>query len=128
MKMFRDYMKWNIKRILFLLLLQCSLLYCQPTSTVQSNITSIEDYAINIENNSLQQKKKIESLQIDLAESQKLLDDYMKQQKEMSQMQEELLKQLKCYEAKSKNWRTVAEVSISMSIISIGTLIIMMNN
>ena len=88
----------------------------------------MEDFAINIENNSLQQQKQIEILQIELEESQKLLDDYMKHQKEMSQMQEELLKQLKSYEAKSKNWRTVAGVSISLSIISIGTLIIVMKD
>ena len=103
---------------LLLLLLQCSLLYCQPTSTVQSNLTSIEDYAINIENNSLQQKKKIELLTIDLAESQKLLEDYMKQQKEMSQMQEALLKQLKCYERRYKSWKTFAMVAIPLTAIT----------
>ena len=61
--MFRGYMKWNVKRIFILLLLQCSLLYCQATSTIQSNLTNIEDYALNIENSSLQQKKQIEKEQ-----------------------------------------------------------------
>ena len=104
--------------LLLLLLLLHSVLYSQATSTVQSNLTSIEDYAINIENNSLQQKQLIESLQIDLAESQKLLDDYMKRQNEMSQMQEALLKQLKCYEARYKSWKTVAMVAIPLTAIT----------
>ena len=103
---------------LLLLLLQCSLLYSQPTSTVQSNLTSIEDYAINIENNSLQQKKQIELLTIDLAESQKLLEDYMKQQKEMSQMQEALLKQRNYYECRYKSWKTFAMVAIPLTAIT----------
>ena len=103
---------------LLLLLLLHSVLYSQATSTIQSNLTSIEDYAINIQNNSLQQQKKIELLTIDLAESQKLLDDYMKRQNEMSQMQEELLKQLKCYEAKYKSWKTFAMVVIPLTAIT----------
>src|SRR5574344_2090940 len=111
MRMLRGYMKWNIKRILFLFLLSCSLLHCQPTSTIQSNLTSIEDYAMNIENNSLQQKMQIESLQIDVEESQRLLEESKKQQIQTLQMQEELLKQLKSYEAKSKSLKIVAVVS-----------------
>ena len=121
-------MKWNVKKLFILLLLQFSLLYCQETSSIQSNLTSIEDFAINIENNSLQQKKQIENLQIDLEESQRLLEESKKQQMQTLQMQEELLKQLKSCEAKSKNWKTVAGVSISLSIISIGTLIMVLNN
>ena len=120
--------KMNIKRILFLLLLLHSVLYCQETSTIQSNLTSIEDFAINIEQNSIEQQMQIENLEIELAESQKLLEESKKQQKEMSQTQEALLKQLKSYERKSKNWSTVAACSISLSIITTTTLIIMMKD
>ena len=34
----------NIKRIFFLLLLLNSVLYCQPISTVRSNLSDIENY------------------------------------------------------------------------------------
>ena len=117
-----------LKRFLTLLLALFSFCFCSAASEIQQSLTSIEDFAINIQNNSLQQQKEIELLTIDLAESQKLLEDYMKQQKEMSQMQEALLKQLKGLEQKCKSWRIAAGVSVSVSIISIGTLIIMMNN
>ena len=118
-----------MKRIFFLLLLLLqSALYSQEISTVQSNLTDIEDFAISIENNSLQQKMQIESLQIELEESQRLLEESEKQQMQTLQMQEALLKQLKSYEAKSKNWRTVAGVSIIINIIATGTLIMVLNN
>ena len=126
--MFRDYMKWNKKRIFLLLLLQCSLLYCQPTSTIQSNLTSIEDFAINIENNSLQQKMQIESLQKQLKNakiSQEALENSVI---EMSNQVETLLKSQKSLEQKCMNLKIALGVSVSLSIISITTLIIMMNN
>ena len=117
-----------LKRFLTLLLALFSFCCCSAASEIQQGLTDIETFAINIENNSLQQQKKIELLTIDLAESQKLLEDYQKRQNEMSQMQEALLKQLNYYESKCKSWRIAAGVSVSLSIISIGTLIIMMNN
>ena len=107
-----------LKRLLILSLVLFSFCVCSAASEIQQGLTSIEDFAINIENNSLQQKKQIELLTIDLAESQKLLDDYMKQQNEMSQMQEALLKQLKCYERKYKSWKTFAMVAIPLTAIT----------
>ena len=109
-------------------MLQYSVLYSQETSTIQSNLTSIEDYAINIENNSIEQKQQIESLQIELEESQRLLEESKKQQMQTLQIQEELLKQLKDSERKSKNWKIVAGVSIIINIMSITTLIIVMKD
>ena len=117
-----------LRRLSLLLLLKCYLLYSKPTSTVQSNLTSIEDYAINIENNSLQQKKQIELLTIDLAESQKLLEDYMKQQKEMSQMQEALLKSQKSLEHRCMNLKVALGVSISLNIIATGITYMVLSN
>ena len=116
------------KRLTLLLLVLFSFCFYSAASEIQQGLTSIEDFAINIQNSSMQQQKQIELLTIDLAESQKLLEDYMKQQNEMLQMQEALLKQRNYYERKYKNWRIAAGVSVSLSIISIGTLIIMMNN
>ena len=118
----------NIKRILFLLLLQCSLLYCQPTSTIQSSITSIEDYAMNIEQNSIQQQMKIESLEKQLENakaSQKALENSVI---EISAQADKLLNSQKSLERKCMSLKIALGVSVSMSIISIGTLIIMMNN
>ena len=106
------------KRFLTLLLVLFSFCFYSVASEIQQGLTSIEDFAINIENNSLQQQKQIELLTIDLTESQKLLDDYMKRQNEMSQMQEALLKQRNYYERKYKSWKTFAMVAIPLTIIT----------
>lgn len=113
-----------LKRFLTLFLVLFSFCFCSVASEIQQGLTDIEDFAINIQNNSMQQQKmQIESLQIELAESQKLLDDYMKRQNEMSQMQEELLKQLKSYEAKYKSWKTFAMVAIPLTAITTGLIV-----
>ena len=106
------------KRLTLLLLVLFSFCFYSVASEIQQGLTSIEDFAINIENNSLQQQKQIELLTIDLTESQKLLDDYMKRQNEMSQMQEALLKQRNYYERKYKSWKTFAMVAIPLTIIT----------
>ena len=117
-----------LKKFSTLLLVLFSFCFCSVASEIQQGLTDIETFAINIENSSLMQKQQIESLTIDLAESQKLLEESKKQQMQTLQTQEALLKQLKGLEQKCKSWRIAAGVSISVSIISIGTLIIMMNN
>ena len=117
-----------MKKLFILLLLQCSVLYSQEISTIQSNLTDIEDYALNIENNSLQQKMQIESLQIELEnakESQKALENSLI---EISNQAETLLKSQKSLEQNCMSLKIALGVSVSLSIISIGTLIIMMNN
>lgn len=117
----------NVKRIFFLfLVLLHSLLYCQPTSTIQSNLTDIENFVMNIENNSLQQKKQIESLEQQLKNakaSQKILEDSLT---EISNQAETLLKSQKNLEAKCMNLKIALGVSVSLNIISIGILIIAM--
>ena len=117
-----------LKRFLTLLLVLFSFCFYSVASEIQQGLTDIETFAINIENNSLMQKQQIELLTIDLAESQKLLEEYQTQRMQTLQAQEALLKQLKGLEQKCRNWKIVAGVSVSLSIISIGTLIIMMNN
>lgn len=111
------------KRLLILLLVLFSFCFYSASSEIQQSLTSIEDFAINIQNNSMQQQKQIELLTIDLAESQKLLEDYMKQQKEMSQMQEALLKQRNYYERKYKSWKTFAMVVIPLTAITTGLIV-----
>ena len=106
------------KRLLTLLLVLFSFCFYSAASEIQQGLTDIETFAINIQNSSMQQQKQIELLTIDLAESQKLLEDYMKQQKETSQMQEALLKQLNYYERKYKNWKTFAMVAIPLTAIT----------
>ena len=107
-----------VKKLLILSLVLFSFCFCSAASEIQQGLTDIETFAINIENNSLKQQKQIELLTIDLAESQKLLEDYQRQQSEMSQMQEALLKQLKCYERKYKSWKTFAMVMIPLTAIT----------
>lgn len=104
------------KLLTILVLFSFSYFYVVASPT-QQGLTSIEDYAINIENNSLQQKLLIENLTTDLTESQKSLEEYQKQQEQILQMQEGLLKQLKDYERKCKNWKTFAMVTIPLTII-----------
>ena len=117
-----------LKRFLTLLLVLFSFCFYSVASEIQQGLTDIETFAINIENNSLMQKQQIESLTIDLSVCKKLLEESKTQQMRTLQTQEVLLKQLKGLEQKCKSWRIVAGVSVSLSIISIGTLIIMMNN
>ena len=117
-----------LKRFLTLLLVLFSFCFYSVASEIQQGLTDIETFAINIENNSLMQQKQIESLTIDLTVCKKLLEESKKQQMQTLQTQEALLKQLKGLEQKCRNWKIVAGVSVSVSIISIGTLIIMMNN
>ena len=117
-----------LKKFLTLLLVLFSFCCYSVASEIQQGLTDIETFAINIENNSLIQKQQIESLTIDLSVCKKLLEDYQTQQIKTLQTQEVLLKQLKGLEQKCRNWKIVAGVSVSVSIISIGTLIIIMNN
>lgn len=112
-----------LKKFLTLFLVLFSFCFYSVASEIQQGLTSIEDFAINIQNNSLQHQKQIELLTIDLAESQKLLEEYMKQQNEMSQMHEALLKQLKSYERKYKNWKTFATVAIPLTAITTGLIV-----
>ena len=111
------------KRLLTLSLVLFSFCFYSVASEIQQGLTDIETFAINIENNSLQQQKQIELLTIDLAESQKLLEDYQKRQNEMSQMQEALLKQLNYYESKYKSWKTFAMITIPLTTITTGLIV-----
>ena len=112
-----------LKKFLTLVLLLFSFCFYSVASEIQQGLTSIEDFAINIQNNSMKQQKQIELLTIDLAESQKLLEDYQKQQSEMSQMQEALLKQLSYYERKYKSWKTFAMITIPLTAITTGLIV-----
>lgn len=118
-----------LKRFLTLLLVLFSFCFYSVASEIQHGLTDIETFAINIENNSLQQQKQIELLTIDLAESQKLLEDYQKRQSEILQTQEALLKQSKYYESKYKSWKTFAMVAIPLTAITAtGITYMVLNN
>ena len=111
------------KRLLILLLVLFSFCVCSVASEIQQGLTDIETFAINIQNNSMQQQKQIELLTIDLAESQKLLEDYMKRQSETLQTQKALLKQLSYYESKYKSWKTFAMITIPLTAITTGLIV-----
>ena len=118
-----------LKKFLTLLLVLFSFCFCSVASEIQQGLTDIETFAINIENNSMQQQKQIELLTIDLAESQKLLEDYQRQQSETLQMQEALLKQLKGLEQKCRNWKTFAMITIPLTAITAtGITYMVLNN
>ena len=116
------------KRFLTLLLVLFSFCFCSVASEIQNNLTSIEDTLIQLEMNSLEQKNIIESLQKDLEASQLTCKNWESLQKETSAELDNALKSLKKQELLCKSWRIAAGVSVSVSIISIGTLIMVLNN
>lgn len=112
-----------LKRFLTLLLVLFSFCFCSAASEIQQGLTSIEDFAINIESSSLLQKQQIESLTIDLSVCKKLLEDSRTQQMQTLQTQEALLKQLKGLERKYKSWKTFAMVAIPLTAITTGLIV-----
>ena len=117
-----------LKRFLTLLLVLFSFCFYSVASEIQNNLTSIEDTLIQLETNSLEQKNIIENLQKDLETSQLTCINLENLQIEISTELDNALKSLKKQELLCRSWRIAAGVSVSVSIISIGTLIIMMNN
>lgn len=116
------------KRI-FILLVLFSFCVCSFTAqSAQENLTKLEDTLIQLEMNSLEQKNIIENLQKDLEASQQTCKSLENLRIEMSVELDNALKSLKKQELLSRNWRIAAGVSISVSIISIGTLIMVLNN
>lgn len=117
-----------LKRFLTLLLVLFSFCFYSAASEIQNNLTSIEDTLIQLETNSLEQKSIIENLQKDLEASQLTCINLENLRIEMSAELDNALKSLKKQELLSRNWRIAAGVSISASIISIGTLIMVWSN
>ena len=117
-----------LKKFLTLLLVLFSFCFYSVASEIQNNLTNIEDTLIQLENNSLEQKNIIENLQKDLEASQLTCINLENLRIEMSVELDNALKSLKKQELLCRSWRIAAGVSVSLSIISIGTLIIMMNN
>ena len=116
-----------LKRLLVFLVL-FSFCVCSFTAqSAQENLTKLEDTLIQLETNSLEQKNIIESLQKDLEASQLTSKNLERLQKETSAELDNALKSLKKQELLCRNWRIAAGVSISLSIISIGTVIMVLN-
>ena len=117
------------KRLLTLLVL-FSFCVCSFTAqSAQENLTSIEDTLIQLENNSLEQKNIIESLQKDLEASQLTSKNLENLQIETSAELDNALKSLKKQELSLKRWKIAFMVTIPLTAITAtGTLIIMMNN
>lgn len=110
------------KKLFILFLLSCSLLHCQPTSTIQSNLTNIEDFALNIELSSIEQQMKLNFLEEQLKNAKASQEASENSVIEMSNQVETLLKSQKNLEAKCMNLKVALGVSVSLSIISIGIM------
>lgn len=110
------------KLFIFLLLLLHSVLYSQPASTVQSNLTSIEDFAMNIELSSIEQQMKLNFLEEQLKNAEASQKASENSVIEMSNQVETLLKSQKNLEAKCMNLKVALGVSISLSIITTGIM------
>ena len=112
----------------FITFLLFSFCVCSFTAqSAQENLTSIEETLIQLEMNSLEQKNIIESLTKDLEASQITCKNWEILQKETSAELDNALNSLKKQELLCKSWRIAAGVSVSVSIISIGTLILVLN-
>lgn len=117
------------RKIFFILLLfyVSSFLYAQQ-SPVQSNLTNLEDYVINLENESLMQKMLIESLEEQLSNANQSVESLNLQLEEAYQLQEMQSNSLKKLEFKCKVLRISLEVGIPVSIIATGILCYCLNN
>lgn len=98
-------------------LLLFSFCVCSFTAqSAQENLTKLEDYIININNDALKQNEYVIELE-------RLVEKSEQQQKEQLKMQEMLQKQLKSYERKYKNWKTFATVAIPLTAIMTGLIV-----
>lgn len=116
-------MKRLRKLLLLSLLLWLAPLCFSQQSTSQSSLTQLEDYITQLENNSIEQLEKIESLQASLKSSELLLEQSTKKlensEKSLEEVSVQLEKQsksLKSSELKLWIWRGVAAVSIGTAI------------
>ena len=111
-----------LKRLLIALLL-FSFCVCSFTAqSAQENLTKLEDYIINISNDTLKQNEYVIELE-------RLVKKSEQQQKEQLKMQEMLQKQLNYYESKCRNWKTFAMVAIPLTAITAtGITYMVLNN
>lgn len=115
------------KLVLVTLLLLSSAFYCysqepsqQPQPSTQENLTKLEDFVINFENESLTQKILIEDLQRQLNEANQSVETLNAQLTEISQLQEQQSKLLKKSEFKCKVLKWSLVISIPTAIIVTG--------
>ena len=116
-------MKKLFAGLLFLLLPFC--LSAQPSA--QSSLSSLEDFVVNFENESLTQKILIEDLQKQLGTAKQSVESLESQLTEISELQERQSNLLKKYEFKCKVYKIVLTVTIPVTIMSIGTTILAWN-
>ena len=111
-----------IKRFLIALLLFSFCVYSFTAQSAQENLTKLEDYIINISNDTLKQNEYVIELE-------RLVKKSEQQQKEQLKMQEMLQKQLNYYESKCRNWKTFAMVAIPLTAITAtGITYMVLNN
>ena len=99
---------------LLFLLLSASL---QAQQSVQSNLSSLEEFVMSFENESFLQKILIEDLQKQLGTANQSVENLESQLAEMSELQEKQSKLLRKQELLLKTWKTVATVGIPLTII-----------
>ena len=103
-------------------LLLFSFCVCSFTAqSAQENLTKLEDYIINISNDTLKQNEYVIELE-------RLVKKSEQQQKEQLKMQEMLQKQLNYYESKCRNWKTFAMVAIPLTAITVTGITYMVCN
>lgn len=97
--------------------------YSQSTLSIQSGLTNLEDFVINIENESLQQKQQINNLEQQLNNANLCVENLQNQLTEISQQQEKQSKLLENYEMKSHGLKIALTVSVIGNLITIPILI-----
>lgn len=101
---------------------------CFAQSSLDTNISTLEDYVINLENESLTQKILIENLQIQLQDAKTSQENLTTQLAEISKQQEMQSNSLKKSEFKCKVLGWSLGISLGMTITSIGIMCLVLNN
>lgn len=114
--------------LLSLLCLFCCFHLSAQTSPVQSNLTNLEDYVINLENESLTQKILINNLEEQLNNANQSVENLNNQLIEILAQQEMQSKLLKKYEFKCKVLKVSLVVGIPIAITTTGILCYYLNN
>lgn len=119
----------KVKRKLFCVLVAFFLLpyLAFGQSQAQSNLSNLEDYVISIENESLKQKERIESLEQELNSANQSVENLNVQLKEMSALQERQSNLSKKSELRCTVLSWSLGISVGINIIAIGTIYFLVN-
>lgn len=116
------------KSISIILLLCLSVCLWGQSSSVQSNLTKLEDYVTLLEDNSLTQQILIDDLRIRLQNAEQSSMDLDNQLTEALKQQDRQSNLLKNYERKYRNLKVAFIVTVPVTIIATSTVCLVLTN